>query len=246
MSDFFVANKQIPMQEARPRAWNMATGTDKEMWEWLAEPQHKPESDAFNDFMIAQATDLASFMDRFSLELYIDVADAKPKRFQFIDVGGGTGHISRAVLAKFPGLHGFIAVEDRADQNTVTRGDFAQDGIKRVAHDFFTEQPLVGAKAYYMRNILHDWNDEKSKLILSHLRDALAVDSVILIDDVVLPATGANWYSAASDMMMLTNLGAVERTQKQFEVLFDAVGLKRIDLVRYNPYGPAIQVVTHK
>ena len=46
-------------------------------------------------------------------------------------------------------------------------------GIQKQAHDFFTEQPVKGARAYYLHSILHDWPDERAKAILEMLKPAL-------------------------------------------------------------------------
>jgi demethylsterigmatocystin 6-O-methyltransferase len=195
--------------------------------------------------MFIQTTGLAGFIETFPLENYLHTDD-KTDRVQFVDVGGGSGHISRAVLAKYPALHGKIAVEDREDAGTVTRADFAKEGLQRIPYDFFTPQPLKGAKVFYLRNILHNWSDANCKIILEQLREALAADSVILVDDVVIPPTGSHWYATHMDLMMLTNLGAIERTEAHFSELFDSIGLKVEKLVRYNSYGPAIQAVVRK
>lgn len=53
------------------------------------------------------------------------------------------------ILAKYPALHGNIAVEDRLDAGTVTRSDFAKEGIQMIPYDFFTPQPLKEAKVVY-------------------------------------------------------------------------------------------------
>ena len=97
-----------------------------------------------------------------------------------------------------------------------------------------------------MRNILHNWPTDKCKIILEQLREALAPDSVILVDDVVVPSTGSHRYATNMNRMMLTNLGVIERSEAQFAELFDSAGLKREQLVRYNSYGPAIQAVVCK
>ena len=243
MPDFFAKHKMDDLSLARPLPVNTAMGSDQAVWEWLAE--RPKDRDAFNDFMFIQATGLASFLEVFPLDKYISTSDST-ERVQFVDVGGGSGHISRAVLAKYPALHGKIAVEDRPEYGTVSRSDFAKEGIQMVPHDFFEAQPLKGAKVFYMRNIMHDWPNDKCKIILDQLREGLASDSVILVDDVVIPPTGSHWYATHSDLMMLTNLAAIERTEAQFAELFDSAGLKRVELVRYNSYGPAIQALVPK
>ncbi len=243
MPEVFSRHKMDDPAVARPLPWNMATGSDLAVWEWLAE--HPREQAAFNDCMFIQTTGLAGFIETFPLEEYILLGETT-NRIQFVDVGGGSGHISRAILAKYPALHGKIAVEDRLEAGTVTRTDFAKEGIQVIPHDFFMPQPLKGAKAFYMRNILHKWPADKCRVMLQQLREALAPDSVILVDDVVVPPTGSHWYAAHMDLVMLTNLGAIERSEAQFAELFDSAGLKIVQLVRYNSYGPAIQAVIRK
>ncbi|KAH6913356.1 hypothetical protein BKA70DRAFT_1369956 [Coprinopsis sp. MPI-PUGE-AT-0042] len=41
-----------------------------------------------------------------------------------------------------------------------------------VAHDFFTEQPLEDASAFFWKAVLHDWSDSYCEKILKQLREA--------------------------------------------------------------------------
>ena len=77
-----------------------------------------------------------------------------------------------------------------------------------------------------MRNILHDFPDDKCLMILKNTMAALGTDSVILIDDMVLPNSGVHWQAAQLDMQMMTSLASIERTQEQWYVLLESVGLK--------------------
>ncbi len=73
----------------------------------------------------------------------------------------------------------------------------------------------VGARAYYLRNIMHDYSDEKCVLILRQIMKAMDKDSVILIDDRILPDQGAH-HATQLDLTMIAILGAMERTEKQW------------------------------
>lgn len=77
-----------------------------------------------------------------------------------------------------------------------------------------------------MRNIMHDWPDDKCRLILKHLIDAMEPDSFILIDEMVLPNSGVHWQMAQLDMLMMAVLAARERTHEQWSKLLESVGLK--------------------
>lgn len=97
-----------------------------------------------------------------------------------------------------------------------------------------------GAKYYYMRNILHDYPDHKCVEILHHLKDAMAgyPDSVILIDDMVLPDTEVHWQATQLDLTMMCALGSMERTREQWYNLIESAGLK-ID--RVHQYTTSLQ-----
>jgi demethylsterigmatocystin 6-O-methyltransferase len=51
-------------------------------------------------------------------------------------------------------------------------------------------------------------------------------DSRILIDDVVLPDTGALWQATMADITMMIGLGGKERTVQQWHALADSAGLR--------------------
>ena len=84
-----------------------------------------------------------------------------------------------------------------------------------------------GARAYYLRNILHDWTDDKCQLILSQLASAMTKGySKILLNELVLPNQGASLIAAQVDITMMACLGATERTESQWQQVVDSAGLK--------------------
>ena len=98
--------------------------------------------------------------------------------------------------------------------------------IELMAFDFLAEQPVKGARAYFMHWIMHDWPDEVCRRILGRLVEAMKPGySRILIFDVVIPNTGAYWESTACDMLMMTQLAALERSEDQWHELIEEAGL---------------------
>lgn len=73
---------------------------------------------------------------------------------------------------------------------------------------------------------MHDWPAEDAVKILQNTAGAMSSDSRILIDDAVLPDTGAVWQATMADLALMSSCGGVERTNKQWESLADAAGLK--------------------
>lgn len=63
----------------------------------------------------------------------------------------------------------------------------------------------------------------------------MAPDSILLLDEVVLPETGVNYEASAQDLTMMAAFAATERSESQFKALFDELGFKLIKSRMYNP-----------
>ena len=70
-----------------------------------------------------------------------------------VDVGGGVGQDLLKFHAKHPDLRGRLILQDLPD---VVNNAKVPEYIEAMGHDFFTPQPIHGAKAYYLHSILHD------------------------------------------------------------------------------------------
>jgi hypothetical protein len=79
-----------------------------------------------------------------------------------------------------------------------------------------------------MHSILHDWPDEVSLSILSNIKAAMKPGhSRLLINENVIPDTGAQWEATALDITMATLLSSKERTRVDWHSLLeDKAGLK--------------------
>lgn len=154
-----------------------------------------------------------------------------------VDVGGGIGAILTAIIEDTPALQNLSSkcvLQDIAGpiEQANTSGKLPA-GVRTMVHNFFKEQPIKGAKAYYLRRILHDYSDAKCVEILSHLAAAAAPDSKILIADVVDPMTNneGDIPMVCTDITML-NIGGKERSEEQFTAVFAAAGLKLVKVWR--------------
>ncbi|KAM3065863.1 hypothetical protein ACMFMG_009913 [Clarireedia jacksonii] len=182
----------------------------------------------FSDFMVGQRGDMPSWLSRYPIEE--ETKDWDPNKPVLVDVGGGFGHKCLEFRTEKPNIPGRVILQDldHSIQNALPMKD-----VELEVHDFFTPQTVKGAKYYYMRNILHDWTDDKCLVILKHLKDALGPDSAILIDEMVIPETGAHWHATQIDMTMQFALAAKERTIDQWHALLAAAGLKAKNIVQY-------------
>ena len=60
-------------------------------------------------------------------------------------------------------------------------------------------------------------------------------ESILLIDEMILPETGVNFVAASIDMTMLTALAGKERTEKQWRETVREAGLELVETFVYSP-----------
>ncbi|KAF2774511.1 S-adenosyl-L-methionine-dependent methyltransferase [Teratosphaeria nubilosa] len=214
-------------------AFNLAYHTNKEIFEWFGE--NKYWSDTLMSFMSVQRQGQEPWMSRPHLLQGFDLAlsqhDLERNRAQFVDVGGGAGHQSIAFREHFPHLKGPVILQDLpfilplAEKNP----RISELDITTQPHDFMTPQTpeAKGATIFHMRNVLHDWNDDKNAIILGHIRDAMAEDSILMIDEAVVPDTDMAVQVAAIDMVMMAAPAAQERSEGMWRKLVEErVGMR--------------------
>ena len=89
-----------------------------------------------------------------------------------------------------------------------------------------TNNFLEGARAYFFRNICHDWSDEHCVSILKNTACSMRKGySRILIDDYVIPETDAPLHQSGLDFLMMYASG-MERTRRQWQSLLEQAGLE--------------------
>ncbi|KAK3682769.1 S-adenosyl-L-methionine-dependent methyltransferase [Podospora appendiculata] len=154
---------------------------------------------------------------------------------ELVDVGGGTGGVLKQILDAHPQLSSKnLVLQDRPDIIALAKTvALLPADVKLQGHDFMTEQPVKGAKAYFMRMILHDYADEVGIAILKQLAAAMAPTSRVLICEMVLPARvgEADFPAAVMDQAVMT-MGGKERTEQGFAKMFDAAGLELVHVWR--------------
>lgn len=62
----------------------------------------------------------------------------------------------------------------------------------------------------------------------------MAPDSVLLVDEMILPDVGVNSQVSSIDMTMLATFASMERTEAQWREAFKEVGLELAKTYRYN------------
>ncbi|CAG8977790.1 hypothetical protein HYALB_00010875 [Hymenoscyphus albidus] len=219
LPDFLKEHKYQDVEENTNTALQKAHKTELPFFSWMLT---KPTTLAhFNQYMSVHHTGKRSWLEVYPLEDKIE--GLEPEQVFFVDVGGGIGTQSIALRKKYPDPKIRIVLEDTPE--TVAQA-VAYPDVQILAQDLFDPQAIIGARIYYMRNILHDFPDEKCVTILKNTVAALAPNSVILIDEMVIPDTGAHFRATQQDMIVMATFAAVERTQEQWRNLAEAAGLK--------------------
>jgi hypothetical protein len=163
------------------------------------------------------------------------------------DLGGGDGTLLAAALAAVPDLRGVLYEQPTMVQTAAAtfRAAGVADRCEVVAGDFFECVP-PGADAYVLKNVIHEWDDERSVALLHNCRTAMASqDRVFLVEAVMPPViTPSSSLHALGDLNMLVWTGGRERTEDDFRRLLDAAGLTVTASTEVVPGYQAIEAAT--
>lgn len=181
----------------------------------------------FNHFMSGSLAMRADWFEKFDAKsIMLDGAKTDdPESTLLVDIAGGEGHDVEAFLKAYPDAPGKLVLEDLPP--VIANIKQLDDRIIRQAYDMFAEQPVKGARAYYMRNIYHDWPDAQCVEIMKRIAEAMTRGySKLLIFEWILPAKGVPLYPALLDINMISILNGRERTEDDWKELLQAAGLK--------------------
>ena len=178
-------------------------------WGYLA--QHPDESRLFDAAMAAKAHgQIAAILEAYDFSAFSRIAD----------IGGGRGHLLRAILDRCPRASGVLF-----DQAHVI-GDasaLASDRLQLKSGDFFQDL-LPRADAYILMEVIHDWIDTDALRILQSIRRAAPAQAKLLLIESLIPnKPTANW-TQVMDIFMLALFGGKQRTEREYVVLAATAG----------------------
>jgi hypothetical protein len=150
-----------------------------------------------------------------------------------VDVGGGHGPLLAAILAAAPASRGVLydlpAVV--ANAPSLLREQGVADRVAIAEGSFFDSVPGDG-DAYVLKNIIHDWNDEKAGQILRNVRAAAGPQATVLLIEFVIPEHNRDFPGKWVDLEMMLNLGARERTAAEYRNLLSQAGFRMTRVVQ--------------
>jgi hypothetical protein len=216
------------LSEWHDKAWNGLSHTvrtgepgfdytfGKPSFEWFEE--HPEERSILDQGQASKAVGFANAV----IENY-DFSDFK----SICDIGGGQGAFLIQLLTAYPSIRGYVADLPEAvvsAEKAIVKANLG-DRCKAITYDFNKETPPA-CDAYFLVNVLHDWNDEICIQILKNIIASMNADSRLWIIEYILePGPG---FSVAKllDIEVLVMSGGCERSIDEYKNLIAAAGLQ--------------------
>jgi len=181
----------------------------------------------FYDYLAAHPEDAALY-ER-AMESTKDGFSGAAKAYDFsrfrtlVDVGGGQGTYSAAILELHPKL---TAISYDLPQ-VIARAAPGSTGdrLKLVGGNMFESVP-AGADAYLTSTVLRCFNDDQCLRVLHCIRRAMRPDSTLLTLEMIVPEARDNVLMSLADMTARLLYGGRDRTEKEFAALFAKAGLR--------------------
>ncbi|HWO60332.1 MAG TPA: methyltransferase [Umezawaea sp.] len=141
-----------------------------------------------------------------------------------VDVAGGNGELLSRVLRANPALHGVLL--DRPHALTAARDRLADltDRVTLLPGDFTRSVPDTG-DVYLLSRVLHDWDDDQCRTILTTCARDMPAHAELLVVERLLPeADDTDSLAIPWDVHMLCNTGGRERTESHYRTLLTQAG----------------------
>ncbi|KAL9083256.1 MAG: hypothetical protein Q9165_008609 [Trypethelium subeluteriae] len=212
-------NPTHPTTTSIAKAFNRPHGAS--LWDVL---ETSPHLQAFNTYMKTFNEGHKNWTEFYPInERLVRGAKEDPEAPIMVDVGGGQGHQAIHLRTKFPHLQGRFIVEDLPQGLPKDRSG----SVEFLEHNILNEQPIKGARLYYLRYVPHDWPQDVCVKFVTRLRQAMIPDySRLIVNEWVVPTKGASKFMTAQDLNMMSIGGGMERTEELHRDCLERAGLK--------------------
>jgi hypothetical protein len=138
------------------------------------------------------------------------------------DIGGGTGHLLKAILGAAPSARGVLfELHEVIEQASAA----PHERIAYVGGDFFRSD-IPPCDLYVMMMVLHDWSDEQSIAILRNIAKTAPEGARLLLVEAVIDETRLAGFAVDLDIEMLTFAFGRERTAEQWRNVVEKGGFR--------------------
>lgn len=187
----------------------------RNFFDWLRE--HPEEFARFNAHMTAMTAATAAAVGE-----RCDLAGVRLA----VDVAGGHGRLLAALLERAPGLEGvlFDLPEVVAGAAAILEPRGVAARVRCVGGSFFESVP-GGGDLYLLKDIVHDWDDERALTILRNCRAAMPAGARLVLVERVIEPGNAPSPAKLLDISMMVITGGRERSAADYSALLEAAGL---------------------
>ena len=136
------------------------------------------------------------------------------------DIGGGRGHLLRAILDAVPTARGVLF--DLPHVVAEAHG-LASARLTLQPGDFFADA-LPACDAYVVMEVIHAWDDAAALAILHAVRRAAPAGATLLVVEQMIPEDAGPHWAKTLDLHMLALLGGRQRSQREYAALLAGAG----------------------
>ncbi len=158
-----------------------------------------------------------------------------------VDVAGGHGRLLAGILAATPTATGVLLDLPHvvAGAGPLLRKHGVAERVRIVEGSFFDAVP-DGGDLYVLKNIIHDWSDDKAGQILKTLRAATRTGTTVALVECVIPPHNRDFLAKSMDLEMLIYNAGRERTGDEYRELLQEAGFH---LTRIVPTASPFSIV---
>ncbi len=186
----------------------------------------------------SQNTEAATVFHRAMVSYTSSIAPAVAAAYDFsacrnvVDIGGGHGYLIATLLKANPKLHGVLFDRPEVVKDAPRMLDHlgVAGRCQIVGGNFFASIP-PGGNIYIMKQILHDWDDERALAILRNCHLAMQPNGKLLLVETLVPTGNGPSHAKLLDLEMLLALGGKERTEKEYRELYAGAGFRLTQII---------------
>jgi hypothetical protein len=142
-----------------------------------------------------------------------------------IDIGGGSGELLAAILQRHSRPRGIVFDLPHAIEHARAASLLPEGRTKLIAGSFFEAIP-AGGDLYLMKTVVHDWPDDKARVILQKCHHAMAGTGTLLLVEGVVTSDASSDRLKSADLEMLVLQNGRERTEEEFRSLLASAGFQ--------------------
>lgn len=176
----------------------------------------------FQKAMTGYSNDEAFFLGSSDLSPTFDLSSYE----SVCDLGGAEGTLALMLTKRFSDCSYIIS--DLPECIARIDSESLPANFSTEAADFLKTTPK--ADAYLLKHIVHDWDDEHASKIFKNIHEANPNATIFVIEFGPMPGANIPHMSKGFDLHMGILLNASERTQEEYDCLYEENGYKRINL----------------